>query len=167
MSGLVRPDPARAHEAVTKCEPMGFNTYETLDQRASPAITYLSGEPSYGMITADTNAGLRMPQSRPLNLDAYNSGCVNPHTCVSSTELGFGCSGPVQQQAPMMEMLYNDLNSPFLSSEFEYTPKQYVMGIKNNTVNSVSGWNRGKAEGTYVWQESAVKVPCAAARLSK
>lgn len=87
---------------------MGFNTYETLDQRASPAITYLSGEPSYGMITADTNAGLRMPQSRPLNLDAYNSGCVNPHTCVSSTELGFGCSGPLQQQVSLVRSYPHD-----------------------------------------------------------
>jgi hypothetical protein len=113
------------------------------------------------MITADTNAGLRMPQARPLTLDAYNSGCVNPHACVASAELGFNCSGPVQQQAPMMKMLYNDLNSPFLSTDFEYTPQQYMMGIKFNTVNSVTGWNRDAAGG-YVWQEAATKVPGAA-----
>ena len=161
MSGLVRPDAPRAHEATTKCEPFGFNTYETVDQRVLPKITYLSGEPAYGMITADTNAGLRMPQSRQFNIDAYNSGCVNPHSCVNSNELGFGCSGPVQQPAPMMKLLYDDLNAPFLSSDFEYKPTQYMMGIKNNTVNSVTGWNRDPA-GTFVWEEGATTIPCPA-----
>ena len=154
----VRPQTSRLHEATTECAAAGFNVYQTSDTRGSPPISYTAGEPRYGMLSADTNAGLRLPQSRPLNLDAYNSGCVNPQGCVSNPADGFTCSGPLQKPSMFLESLYQDLNAPFDPAKLEYNPPAYMMGIKNGTANSVTGW--AKTATGLAWMGAGNVQPC-------
>lgn len=65
-----------------------------------------------------------------------------------------------------MKLLYDDLNGPFMAGDFEYAPPSYMMGIKLNTVNSVTGWGMG-AGGRPVWEEKSTRIPCAATVGSK
>jgi len=156
---VAEPQASRLHEATTKCEAAGFNIYDVRDQRAFPPITYTAGEPEYGVITADPNAGLRLAQSRQLTLEGFNSGCVNPQGCVSNAQDGFACAGPVKEQTPFMRALYNDLNGPVAPGNFEYNPPSYVMGVKLDTVNSVTGWEQGTG-GRPRWQAAGNVSPC-------
>ncbi len=151
--------PARFHESTTTCEKTGVGTFDTRDGRVWPAIADLGGEPRYGMLSADANAGLRMPQARKLSLDAYNSGCVNPHGCVNTE--GFGCPGPVAAMGEELTQLYDELNKPAAPGRFEYSPPSYMMGIKSGTANSVTGWDVG-ADGQMAWKtgEQATPMPC-------
>lgn len=151
---------AAMYSAETSCEPISFNTYETLDKQM-PATAYSTGEPSYGMITADVNAGLRLPQARPMNVETYNSGCVNPYGCVSNPQEGVACAGPLKEPSPAILSLYSMLNKPFAPNGFEMkSPPAYVVGVKEKGVNSVSGW-QVDAAGTWEWQRDAHTQPCA------
>ena len=155
-------DYARMYSTETSCEPVSFNKYETTDKRTLPTISYTSGEPSYGTITADVNAGLRFPQARQLSIETYNSGCVNPYGCVSNPQEGFACHGAPKEPSPAISKLYSVLNKPYAPRSFELErPPDYVVGIKENGVNSVSGWQLDAA-GKWEWQRDAHPEPCAA-----
>lgn len=151
--------PARLHESATSCEQTGVGTFDTRDGLIWPAVAYMSGEPRYGMLSADANAGMRMPQSRKLSLDAYNSGCLNPHGCVNTE--GFKCTGPVASMGEELTELFTELNKSAAPAGFEYNPPSYMMGIKMDTVNSVTGWAVG-ADGQMAWKSSkqATPMPC-------
>ena len=142
----------RLHEAQTACTRVGFNVTDSKDTYKHPAIFYDAAMPQYGMVSADPNAGLRMPQSRKLVLESFNSGCVNPHGCVNND--GYECTGPVKQMSPHMAAVYEELNRPFAPNAFEYDPPAYVMGIKNNSVNSVTGWQTAD-NGEPKWKRDA------------
>ncbi len=152
---------SRLHDTTTRCEDAGFRVTDTVDQRVLPPVSYLSGEPTYGMLSVDVNGGLRLPQSRPLTVEAYNTGCVNPHGCVNNEQDGFGCLGPVKKESPFMRALYTELQMPYAPDSFEMQPPpDYVVGTKATGVNSVTGW-RVTPEGRYLWeQESTQAVPC-------
>ena len=149
------------HATETRCEPMGFNMYETVDVRTMPAISYTSGEPRYGAITSDVNAGLRLPQARPLSLETFNSGCVNPHGCVSNFEDGFKCPGPLKTTNAQLSTLFDDLYAPYAPDNFEMmSPPAYVVGIKSTGVNSVLGW-QSASKGALEWQLDSSRMTCA------
>jgi hypothetical protein len=133
--GELESQASRLHATETHCKSAGFNTYETLDSRAFPPITYTSGEPTYGAVTADVNAGLRLPQSRPFSVDTFNSGCVNPHGCVNNAEGGFRCPGPVQTQTPTMRALFDELYAPFAPPGLEMSPPPRLRGGRESRRN--------------------------------
>jgi hypothetical protein len=140
---------AKAHAVTTTCDAAGFNRYDTTMTGSGPPIQYTAGEPEYGVITNDVNAGLRLPQSRPLNLEEFNSGCVNPQGCVD--QKGYVCPGPVKTLSPFMSALYDELQSPVAPHSFDETvPPAYVTGIKETGVNSVAGWARDGSQ--LLWQ---------------
>ena len=142
------------HAATTTCNEAGFKMYSTTDGRRLPGITYLSGEPSYGVVSTDVNSQLRLPQARPMTIESFNSGCVNPHGCVSGD--GFTCAGPVKSLAPAVRALYAELNSPFAPGSFELKPPpSYVVGVKASGINSVLGWQQGP-DGKPIWHRDAV-----------
>ena len=151
--------PSLLHDATTVCQATGFNTYQSGNEQGYPQVYYTSGEPRYGMVVTDFNAGLRLPQSRPLVIDSYNSGCLNPHGCVNNQRDGFTCGGPVKVQTKYMRALYDDLNGPYAPNDFDLEPPAYVMGIKNGGINSVTGWAKN-ASGQLVWEENAIKQSC-------
>ena len=165
MDKSVSSQHSRLHAMETACEHRGFNTYETVDKRVLPSIISTSGEPNYGTITADVNAGLRFPQSRQMNLENFNSGCINPYGCVSNVEEGFACSGPLKEPSPALSTLYKHLNSPYAPNSFEMkNPPEYVVGIKESSVNSVLGWQRKPNDPTVLeWHANAHREPCASA----
>ena len=141
-----------AHAVVTQCKQAGFNKYDTMAQGSGPAILYTAGEPEYGVLTNDVNAGLRLPQARPLSLEQFNSGCVNPQGCVS--QKGYTCPGERKTLSPFMSALYDELQSPVAPDGFDFeTPPAYVTGVKATTVNSVAGWARDGSQ--LVWQSQS------------
>jgi len=136
-------DTSRLHVGVSACASTAFNIYETTDLTTSSTILASAGEPKYGMLTVDSNAGLRQPQARSSHAESYNSGCTNPHGCVSNPKEGFLCPGSVRTQSPTMRKLYDELNRPYAANFDMLDPPEYVVGIKENSINSVSGWNDG------------------------
>lgn len=152
--------PPALHATVTSCQPISYNVYETLDKRSLPTVSQSSGEPHYGTITTDVNAGLRLPQARPMNIETFNSGCVNPHGCVSNIAEGFACPGPLKQPSSAISNLYDVLQAPYAPHNFEMKPPPpYVVGIKETSLNSVVGWRANK-DGKQEWQTHAATQPC-------
>ena len=134
---------ARLHEAVMVISEAGFKRYSTTDRRTLPAIAYSAGEPAYGVISTDVSS----PRAPPRTVESFNSGCANPHDCVSDE--GFGCPGPLKTASPAM---FADLNRPFAPDRFDtQPPPSYVAGIKTTGINSVLGWQTG-ADGRPLWE---------------
>ena len=117
------------HDPSSTCEEIGFNRFETLS--ADP------GSPEYGVLTQGYNIGLRQCQAKKLNIDEYNSGCINQYGCLSSPENK--CLGKPKKLNEVMEARYAKLNAPYDPSGSEYNPPQYMMGWKDGGVNSVTG----------------------------
>ena len=134
-----KQQPSHLHEAVLTNTAVGYRLRDTREEPSQPS---LSGENSYGMISPDVNAGLLQAQARPFTREAYNSGCVNLHGCVSSEGK---CRGPVKTGSPGIQALYKELNSPLAPDDFDHHPPQHVLGIRQGTINSVTGWHRREA----------------------
>lgn len=141
MSGLALavPEAARMHDAQLSCGPtLAPQIFETKNDRTLPRTTYSSGEPHHGMITMDTNAKLTLPQSRPLTLDSFNSGCINPELCIDAPDAM--CPGAIRKPSAEMVKRYDELYAPMAPGNFDLAAPAYVEGIKRDTVNSSSGW---------------------------
>ena len=130
--------------------------FEVKSTSAPPEIDVLQSENlQRGSITAAWNLGLRNPQAKLMSTEMYNSGCVNPQGCVNS--LGFKCvDQPVVRGGFALNSIYDTLNKPYMPDASEYKPPAYMMGMKNNTINSVTGW-RKSGTGEFEWQQSAGK----------
>ena len=116
-------------------------------------------EVNRGAITKAFNLGLKFNQSKPLNVETYNQGCLNPWGCVDND--GFACNGGLSRFDPFMEARMKELNQPYDPTRQEYHPPQYMMGIKGGTINSVTGWARQSAQAPFAWAAAAAtKVPC-------
>ena len=153
------PDRAAAHEAATTCSEIRFNTFQTLDSRTAPAVSAAAPEPRYGEISRAPNLGLRFSQ-KTAGPESFNSGCVNPQGCVSSQ--GFGCGGPARREPTYMAKLFDEMNAPLVDG-LEHNPPPYTMGVKNGSINSVTGWQTDPG-GRPLWQLLAaptLTVPCA------
>ena len=136
------PEPARLHEVVMAISEAGFKRYSTTDRRTLPAIAYSAGEPAYGVISTDVGS----PRAPLRIVESFNSGCANPHDCVSGD--GFVCPGPVKIASPVM---FADLNRSFAPENFDARPPPaYVGGIKGSGINSVLGWQT-KPDGRPLW----------------
>ena len=147
--------PSRLHETTSHCDAAGYRIYNTVDERRFPDVTYKSGEPQYGVLAADVNADLSLPQARPLSIESFNSGCLNPQGCVSNALDGFACPGPVKRLPAAMSALFAELNSPFAPENFEMQPPpSYVVGVKATGINSVLGWQKGP-DGKPLWHHRA------------
>lgn len=143
---------AEARTAVTNCREAGFGKFDRLAKGSGPPILYTAGEPEYGVLTNDVNAGLRLPQARALSLEHFNSGCATLHGCVS--QKGYTCPGPPKTMSPFMSAMYDELQAPMAPDGFDLaTPPEYVTGVKTATVNSVAGWVRDGAQ--LVWQSQS------------
>ena len=143
-------------------EEVGLNTFEQGSADPWPvcgAHCDVFSEVNRGAITKAFNLGLKFQQSKPLNVETYNQGCLNPWGCVDND--GFACKGGQSRFGPFMEARMKELNKPYDPTQQEYHPPQYMMGIKNGTVNSVTGWARKDAQAPFAWAASATtKVPC-------
>jgi len=152
------------HDAAFVCREnrqTGLNTFEEgpadpLPECGSNCDVY--SQLMRGAITKGFNIGLSFPQSKPLNVETYNQGCADPWGCVDN--LGFSCKGAVSHFGPSMDAQFKRLNAAYEPSGLEYHPPAYAMGIKNGTVNSVTGWSRG-AGGRPAWESHATtRLPC-------
>jgi len=155
------------HVASTTCVErlgeVGLNTFEQGSRDPWPSCGEhcdVFSELNRGAITKAFNLGLKFPQSKPLNVETYNQGCVNPWGCVDSG--GFACEGGLSRFGPFMEARLKELNRPYDPSRQEYHPPQYMMGIKDGGINSVTGWARkGGQDGPFAWAAAAeTKLPC-------
>ena len=154
------------HDPATTCmerlQEAGLNTFEQGSADPWPPCGShcdIFSEVNRGAITKGFNIGLKFQQSKPLNVETYNQGCVNPWGCVDSG--GFACEGGISRFGPFMENRLKELNKPYDPTSQEYHPPQYMMGIKNGGINSVTGWDR-TSQGPFVWAANAeTKVPCA------
>lgn len=147
----------------TACKEIGLNTFEDRDTMRFPQGDVMNVV-ARGAITKAWNLGLRNPQAKKLSVDVYNGGCLDVHGCVPGVPgtlapdvPGFECRGGVKSMGPEMNKAYDFLNAPLLADGFEYTPPDYMMGIKDSGPNSVEGWNR-TPQGSLVWEEMARKT---------
>lgn len=107
----------------TSCQEKSFNTFEEGCRQNCSVIA----PSSRGAITKDFNLGLSLPQRKPLTVDVYNQGCLNPW------------GGSVAFD-PSMEARFQKLMQPLDPSHHEFHPPSYMMGIKHGGANVVSGW---------------------------
>ena len=152
--------PARRGPAST-CQERAFNTFEEGSSDPWPACGAdcdVFSRLNRGAITKDFNLGLSFPQSKALNVDTYNQGCLNPWGCVDNGD--YSCRGQQSGFGAFMGERFTELMKPLDPSQFEYHPPDYVMGVKAGSVNSVSGWAR-TPQGQWAWELSSQdRVPC-------
>lgn len=138
----------------SRCSEIGLNTFESRDTVRHPQVDVMNMV-ARGAITKAWNLGLRNPQARRLTEDMYNGGCLDLHGCVpDADDDGFSCTGRVGSMGSAMSKAYDYLNQPMLPGNFEYQPPSYMMGIKNDGPNSVTGWQR-LPNGSLAWEENA------------
>jgi hypothetical protein len=143
----------RMHTPVAYCREVGVRKYDTSNNDPDAEAPL---EPRYGMISAAFNEGLRNPESKKGTVDAYNSGCINPQGCVNIDK---SCAGPLSKLSPGVSALYDSMQKTHVSPSFEFSPPEYVMGVKHNSINSVTGWSV-RPDGKRTWQAGAdCKVP--------
>jgi len=146
---------------VERLQEVGLNTFEQGSADPWPPCGShcdIFSEVNRGAITKGFNIGLNFQQSKPVNVETYNQGCANPWGCVNND--GFSCEGGISRFGPFMESRLKELNKPYDPTKQEYHPPQYMMGVKNGSVNSVTGWDR-TPQGAFVWAANAeTKVPC-------
>jgi|LauGreDrversion2_5_1035112.scaffolds.fasta_scaffold00665_9 hypothetical protein len=153
------------HDASTVCAEriaeVGLNTFEEGSADPWPGCGSkcdVFSQVNRGAITKGFNVGLTHQQSKALNVDVYNQGCSNPWGCVSNGE--FSCRAPESRFGPYMDSHFKELNKAYDPSGTQYHPPQYMMGIKNEGINSVTGWKKA-TRGDFLWKErSENKVPC-------
>jgi len=138
-----RFDPAFA------CKESTLNIYDTKNEDTQPAMTKVE-PPRYGMLTSNTNAGLRLPQSRPMNRDGFNSGCLNTFGCVRDAELGFQCQGSAHKPDPLTAAHFKAM-AVSQGGGVEFTAPVSMMGIKSETINATNGWAL-TSHGKRIWQ---------------
>jgi len=152
---------ATLHAPTSVCQERAFNTFEEGSADPWPSCGShcdVFSQLNRGAITKDFNLGLSFPQSKPLNVDTYNQGCLNPWGCVDSG--GYTCRGRAAGFDAFMEGRFQALSQPLDPSQLEYHPPHYQMGIKAGSVNSVSGWEK-TPRGQWAWQRaSRENVPC-------
>lgn len=155
---------ATLRDITTTCiernEQAGLNTFEEGSADPLPACGSdcdIYSQVRRGAITKAFNLGLTFPQSKPLNVDTYNQGCLDPWGCVNNE--GFTCRGAASGFSPFMDERLRDLNLPLDPTRLEYHPPRYMMGIKDNSVNSVTGWQKDAA-GRARWTQGLVPMPC-------
>jgi hypothetical protein len=136
------------HVPVQYCREVGVRKYDTSNNDPNAGASL---EPRYGMISAAFNEGLRNPESKTGTVDAYNSGCINPQACINIDK---SCAGPLSKLSPAMDALYTSMEKSHVSPSFEFSPPEYVMGVKHNSINSVTGWGM-LSNGKRTWQDGA------------
>ena len=144
------------------CRERSLNTFEQGSSDPLPPCGVdcdVFSQVTRGAITKGFNIGLKHQQSKPLNVETYNQGCLNPWGCVDNG--AFACEGGASRFGPFMDARFAELNKPYDPSALEFNPPRYMMGVKDLTPNSVSGWGK-TSTGRLVWAANAdVTVPCA------
>jgi len=113
------------------CLERALNTFEEASSDPPPscgANCDVFSKVLRGAITKDFNLGMTFPQSKPLNVDTFNQGCLNPWGCVE-TNNGV-CYGQASSFDTLMNERFKDLMKPLDPSLQEVHPPVYVLGCK-------------------------------------
>jgi hypothetical protein len=161
MPATAEASSATLHEPTNTCLERSFNTFEEGSADPWPACGShcdVFSQVHRGAITKDFNLGLSFPQSKPLSVDTYNQGCLNPWGCVDTGDQA--CRGRGSGFDAFMDTRFRQLSQPLDPSQLEYHPPRYMMGVKAGGLNSVSGWEK-TPQGQWAWQlASRERVPC-------